>query len=166
MDYQLKNKRAFVSGSTKGIGFAIAKTLADEGAEVVINGRSQDSVDEALAKLKNGENEAKISGIACDFSKTEGIENLLKKLGHIDILVNNVGVFKQQDFADIPDEDWLRFYEVNVMSGVRLSRALLPHMLEQDWGRIIFISSDVYIHYIAFFKDFIPGNSMTDYMIY
>ena len=142
MDYQLKNKRAFISGSTKGIGFAIAQTLAHEGAEVIINGRSQDSVDEALAKLKNGQKGAKISGIACDFSKTEEIENLLKKLGPVDILVNNVGIFKQQDFTDIPDEDWLRFYEVNVMSGVRLSRALLPHMLEQDWGRIIFISSE------------------------
>ncbi|MEH6408858.1 MAG: SDR family oxidoreductase [Leeuwenhoekiella sp.] len=142
MDYQLKDKRAFISGSTKGIGFAIARTLAQEGAEVIINGRTQKSIDEALNKLKNDAPEAKISGITCDFSKTEEITALIKKVGSVDILVNNVGVFVQTDFLEIPDDEWQRFYDVNVMSGVRLSRAFLPAMLKKNWGRIIFISSE------------------------
>ncbi len=142
MDLELKNKRVFISGSTKGIGFATAKTLAKEGAEVIINGRSQDSVDKALEKLKNEISDAKITGFACDFSNKEEINKLIEKLGDLDILINNVGIFGPKDFAEIPDEEWFEFYEVNVMSGVRLSRAFLPKMLKQDWGRIIFISSE------------------------
>jgi len=142
MDLELKDKKVFISGSTKGIGFATAKTLLKEGAEVIINGRSQDSVDKALEKLKNEISDAKITGIACDFSNKEEVNKLIKDLGHLDILINNVGIFGPKDFAEIPDEEWLEFYEVNVMSGVRLSRAFLPKMLKQDWGRIIFISSE------------------------
>ncbi|WBL22551.1 SDR family NAD(P)-dependent oxidoreductase [Zunongwangia sp. HRR-M8] len=142
MDYQLKDKRVFISGSTKGIGFATAKTLAKEGAEVIINGRSQESIEASISKLKEEVKTANISGIACDFSQKEEIDDLIEKLGHVDILINNVGIFNPKDFFEIPDEEWKDFYEINVLSGVRLSRALLPKMLEQDWGRIIFISSE------------------------
>jgi NAD(P)-dependent dehydrogenase (short-subunit alcohol dehydrogenase family) len=142
MDYQLKDKRVFISGSTKGIGFATAKTLAKEGAEVIINGRSQERIEESITQLKSEVQQAKISGIACDFSKKEEIEDLIEELGQVDILINNVGIFNPKDFLEIPDEEWQSFYEVNVLSGVRLSRALLPKILEQDWGRIIFISSE------------------------
>lgn len=142
MDLQLKNKVALVTGSTKGIGRAIAETLAREGAEVIINGRSEDSVEDALCEMNKVVENGKISGIACDFSKRDQIDALIASCGKIDILINNVGIFEPKDFLDIPDADWQRFYEINVMSGVRLSRAFLPQMLEQDWGRIIFISSE------------------------
>ena len=142
MDLRLQGKKALVSGSTKGIGRAIAETLAAEGAEVIINGRSEDSIEDALCEMNKKLDNPKISGIACDFSKDEDIGHLIKAAGDIDILVNNVGVFEPKDFLDIPDTDWQRFFDINVMSGVRLSRAFLPHMLEQDWGRIIFISSE------------------------
>lgn len=141
MDYKLKGKRALVTGSTKGIGLAITKTLASEGAQVIINGRSQKSVDEALNKLKG----LPATGIAGDLGTAEGVAAFLPELGKqgdIDILVNNLGIFEPKDFLDIPDEDWEKFYQVNVMSGVRLSRALLPAMLKNNWGRIIFISSE------------------------
>ncbi|MCM5662012.1 SDR family NAD(P)-dependent oxidoreductase [Galbibacter mesophilus] len=142
MDLQLKGKKAFISGSTKGIGFAIAKTLADEGAEVVINGRSQESIDKALKKIKDEVKGAKITGIPCDFSSPEEIKSLINSIGSVDILINNVGIFEPKPFEEISDADWQRFYNINVMSGVRLSRAFLPAMKRQDWGRIIFISSE------------------------
>ena len=142
MDYQLKDKKVFISGSTKGIGLATAKTLAKEGAEVDVNGRSQESIDQAISNIISEINSAKISGIACDFSKKDEVDSLIEKLGKVDILINNVGIFNPKDFFEIPDEEWKDFYEVNVLSGVRLSKALLPKMLAQDWGRIIFISSE------------------------
>lgn len=142
MDLQLKNKIALVTGSTKGIGRAIAETLAAEGVEVIINGRTEKSVEDALCEINKKIENAKISGIACDFSKPDEIDTLIKAAGNIDILVNNVGIFEPKDFLDIPDKDWQKFYDINVMSGVRLSRAFLPYMLKQDWGRIIFISSE------------------------
>ncbi|MFL9842883.1 SDR family NAD(P)-dependent oxidoreductase [Flavobacterium rhizosphaerae] len=142
MDLQLKYKTAFVSGSTAGIGLAIAESLLAEGTTVIINGRKQAAVDEAVQKLKNSFPQAKVSGIASDFSNVEDINRLLEQLPEIDILVNNVGIFEPKAFADIPDEDWFRFFDVNVMSGVRLSRYFLPKMLEKNWGRIIFISSE------------------------
>ncbi len=142
MDYQLKDKRIFISGSTKGIGFATAKTLAKEGAEVIINGRSQESIDKATSTINNEIKNAKISGIPCDFSKKEEIDTLIKKVRKVDVLINNVGIFNPKDFFEIPDEEWKDFYEVNVLSGVRLTKALLPKMLDQDWGRVIFISSE------------------------
>lgn len=142
MDLQLENKRVIISGSTKGIGKAIAKTLAAEGATVIINGRSQDSIDKALNEIKKEVDGAKISGIVCDFAKPQEIDSLIEACGQIDILINNVGIFEPKDFLDIPDADWQKFYEINVMSGVRLSRAFLPQMLKRDWGRIIFISSE------------------------
>jgi len=142
MDYQLRDKKVFISGSTKGIGYATAKTLAKEGAEVIINGRSQESIDQAISSINSEIKNTKISGIACDFSKKEEVNRLIEKIGKVDILINNVGIFNPKDFFEIPYEEWKDFYEVNVLSGVRLSKALLPKMLEQDWGRVIFISSE------------------------
>lgn len=142
MDLQLNNKRAFISGSTQGIGYDIAKSLLEEGASVVINGRSQDKLDRAVKKLKQKLPEANISGIAADFNDSKQVEELLLKLSDIDILINNVGLFELKPFEEITDDDWKRYFEVNVMSGVRLSRHLLPIMLSKKWGRIIFISSE------------------------
>ena len=142
MDFQLKDKRVFISGSTKGIGKATAITLAKEGANVIINGRTETSVEKAEAEILKEVPGALITAIACDFSKPEKVKELIEEVKEVDILVNNVGVFGEVDFLDIPDEDWQQFYEVNVMSGVRLSRAFLPGMLKKDWGRIIFISSE------------------------
>lgn len=142
MDLQLRSKTAFVSGSTQGIGFAIAKQLLAEGANVIINGRTQEKMDLALARLKQEIPGADVSGIAADFTNANEVDQLLQALPDVDILVNNVGIFDLRPFFDIRDSDWTRFFEVNVMSGVRLSRALLPKMLERKWGRVIFISSE------------------------
>lgn len=142
MDLQLKDKKIFISGSTKGIGFATALTLAREGANVILNGRSRESVDGALKKIVKQLPDAKISGIPCDFLKERDVAKLIEAAGNIDVLINNVGIFGPKDFLEIPDTDWQDFFTVNVMSGVRLSRAFLPYMLAQDWGRIIFISSE------------------------
>lgn len=142
MDLQLKHKKVLVTGSTKGIGRAIAETLLQEGAEVIINGRSDESVEGALRDIRAKIESAQVSGVVCDFSKPDEIDSLIEACGPLDILINNVGIFEPKDFLEIPDADWQRFFEVNVMSGVRLARAFLPHMLEQDWGRIIFISSE------------------------
>lgn len=142
MDLQLKIKTALVSGSTAGIGFAIATQLLREGAKVYINGRSQARVDEAVQRLKDLVPGADVSGRAADFSKVEEIDALLRAIPSVDILVNNVGIFEPKDFVNITDADWMRFYEVNVMSGVRLSRHYFPLMLAQNWGRVIFISSE------------------------
>lgn len=141
MDLKLKGKRALVTGSTQGIGFAIAKGLAREGAEVVVNGRTEARVGEAVKRL-GGETSTLVTGIAGDVGNAAEVKRLLAQLGSVDILINNTGIFEPKPFLDIPDADWLRYFEVNVMSGVRLSRALLPHMLKQNWGRIIFISSE------------------------
>jgi NAD(P)-dependent dehydrogenase (short-subunit alcohol dehydrogenase family) len=142
MDLHLKDKTAFVSGSTAGIGFATAKRLLQEGATVIINGRTRQSIDQAIQELRSQIPGANVSGIPADFSKAEDVDRLIKALPVIDILVNNAGIFEPKAFTDIPDEDWFRFFEVNVMSGVRLSRAIFPGMLERNWGRIIFISSE------------------------
>ncbi len=142
MDLQLQDKIAFVSGSTAGIGYAIAKSLLQEGATVIINGRTQESVGKAIAELKENNINAKLSGIAADFSNKQQVENLINQLPDIDILINNVGIFEPKPFEEIPDEDWFRFFDVNVMSGVRLSRFAFPKMLAKNWGRIIFISSE------------------------
>ena len=142
MDLHLNNKTVFVSGSTAGIGFAIAKRFLMEGAAVVINGRTQHSVDNAIVDVKEAIPDAQITGIAADFSNVDEVNNLLQQLPAVDILINNAGIFEPKSFTDIPDEDWFRFFEVNVMSGVRLARHYFPKMLEQNWGRIIFISSE------------------------
>ncbi len=140
MDLSLDGKIALVTGSTKGIGKAIALALAAEGATVVINGRSQQSVDEALASFPKGSH-----GVAADVGTGEGAAALVKAveaIGPVDILVNNAGIFEPKEFPEIPDADWTKLFEVNVMSGVRLSRALLPGMIARNWGRIIFIASE------------------------
>jgi len=141
MDLKLKGKRALVTGSTAGIGFAIARGLAREGADVVVNGRTEGKVAEAIKRMLS-DTATRVTGVAADLGSSTGVDQLLQKVGAVDILVNNVGIFEPKPFLEIPDADWLRFFEINVMSGVRLSRALLPHMLERNWGRIIFISSE------------------------
>ncbi|ATC66180.1 oxidoreductase [Nibricoccus aquaticus] len=137
MNLKLENKTALITGSTKGIGFAIARVLAAEGANVIVNGRSKDSADEAARKI--GSN---ARGIAADVSTAAGCASLVVQAGAVDILVNNAGIFEPKAFAEIPDADWERFYQVNVMSGVRLTRAFFPGMLERNWGRVVFISSE------------------------
>jgi NAD(P)-dependent dehydrogenase (short-subunit alcohol dehydrogenase family) len=142
MDMQLAAKRAFVSGSTQGIGFSIAKALLQEGVSVVINGRVESRVESAVLKLKSEVPGATVSGVAADFREPAEVERLLGCLEGIDILVNNVGLFEVKPFGEISDDDWRRYFDVNVMSGVRLSRAVLPRMIDSGWGRIIFIGSE------------------------
>ncbi len=142
MDLQLRNKKVLISGSTAGIGLATAARFLEEGAAVIINGRTQERVDKAIEQLRNQVAGADITGIAADFSKAEDVETVTRQFPSVDILINNVAVFEPKAFMDITDADWLRFYEVNVMSGIRLSRYYLPKMLQQNWGRIIFISSE------------------------
>src|SRR5712675_2173652 len=137
MDLQLNGKLAVVTGSTAGIGYAIAEALAREGARVVVNGRTQAAVSEAVAKIGEG-----ALGFAGDLSSAEQAAALARKYPSVDILVNNLGIFEPKPFEEIPDEDWRRFFDVNVLSGVRLARAFLPGMKRRDWGRIIFISSE------------------------
>jgi NAD(P)-dependent dehydrogenase (short-subunit alcohol dehydrogenase family) len=142
VDLKLGGKVALVTGSTAGIGFAIAESLAREGAHVYVNGRTQQRVDAALAAIRSQVAGAKVDGIAADLSSSAGTEAVIAKLPAVDVLVNNVGIFEPKPFAEIPDADWFRFFEVNVMSGVRLSRHYLAGMLKKNWGRIIFISSE------------------------
>ncbi|WP_028489510.1 SDR family NAD(P)-dependent oxidoreductase [Thiothrix lacustris] len=142
MDLQITNKTAFISGSTKGIGFATALGLAKEGVKVWLNGRSEMSVDAAKARLLAAVPDASVSGIAADLSTAAGCNAVVNALPAVDILVNNLGIFEPKPFEAIPDEDWFRFFETNVMSGVRLSRHYLPLMKQQNWGRIIFVSSE------------------------
>jgi NAD(P)-dependent dehydrogenase (short-subunit alcohol dehydrogenase family) len=142
MDFGLKGKKAVVSGSTAGIGLAIATALAAEGASVVVNGRTDARVNAALEKIRRLHKTADLKGIAADLGAAAGIESFVQQVPHADILINNLGIFEPKPFAEIPDADWLRFFEVNVLSGVRLSRHYLPGMLKKNWGRIIFISSE------------------------
>ena len=142
MNIDLSGKTALVTGSTSGIGHAIAKGLAATGASVVVNGRTQAKVDTAAAALAKAVAGAKVRGIAADVSTAAGCKVLVAALPQVDILINNAGIFEPKGFLDIPDEDWSRFFDVNVMSGVRLARAYLPDMLKRNWGRIVFISSE------------------------
>jgi NAD(P)-dependent dehydrogenase (short-subunit alcohol dehydrogenase family) len=142
MDFGLKGKKAVVSGSTAGIGLAIATALAAEGANVVVNGRTEARVNSALEKIRQHHKTANLQGIAADLGTASGVEAFVKQVPNADVLINNLGIFEPKPFAEIPDADWLRFFEVNVLSGVRLVRHYLPGMLENNWGRIIFISSE------------------------
>jgi NAD(P)-dependent dehydrogenase (short-subunit alcohol dehydrogenase family) len=142
MDLQLNGKRALVTGSTVGIGFAIAKALAQEGAEVILNGRTEEKVSEAKRRIAAKVSKAKIGGVAADLSSSDGAAKIIEAYPEIDILVNSVGIFEPRAFEQIPDADWLKFFEVNVMSGVRLSRHYLPQMKDRNWGRVVFISSE------------------------
>src|ERR1700727_1157691 len=142
MKIDLSGKTALVTGSTAGIGYAIARGLAAAGSEVVLNGRSKARVDEAVARLAKEVPGGKVRGIAADVSTAAGCKELVAALPDVDILINKAGIFEPRGFFEIPDEDWSRFFEVNVMSGVRLSRAYMPGMLKRNWGRIVFISSE------------------------
>ncbi len=134
--------KTLVTGSTAGIGFAIASLLAQEGASVVLTGRTQRRVEDAIQSIRHGQKDAQVSGVAADLGTKEGVALLTDQVPALDILVNNLGIFEPKPFSDITDEDWLRFFEVNVLSGVRLSRSYLPGMLQRNWGRIVFISSE------------------------
>jgi NAD(P)-dependent dehydrogenase (short-subunit alcohol dehydrogenase family) len=142
MKIELNNKRAVVTGSTAGIGFAIAAGLAGAGADVVINGRTQQKVDAARKALLVSVPGAKIEAVAADLATAQGVADFVARAPEADILVNNLGIFEPKPFEEIPDADWLRFFETNVMSGVRMSRAYLPGMKKKNWGRIVFISSE------------------------
>ena len=137
MDLGLKGKRALVTGSTAGIGFAIAKQLAREGAFVYVNGRTAERVNKAV-----GEIEGKVDGIAADLTTEEGAKKVFARIEKLDLLVNNLGIFETRPFLEIEDAEWRRFFDANVLSGIRVTRHYLPHMLEQRWGRVIFISSE------------------------
>jgi NAD(P)-dependent dehydrogenase (short-subunit alcohol dehydrogenase family) len=142
VDLKLVHKVALVTGSTAGIGFATAQALAAEGANVYVNGRTQERVGAAMAAIRKHAATAKVDGIVADFSSSAAAAAVIAKLPLVDVLVNNVGIFEPKPVAEIPDADWYRFFEVNVMSGVRLARHYLAGMLRKNWGRILFISSE------------------------
>lgn len=142
MDLQLNGKRAFISGSTQGIGLTIAEQLLEEGAEVIINGRNTEKTQKVLAQLKDKFPDAVISAKVADFSDKKEVDELAASLENIDILVNNVGIFGISDFYETSEEDWYKYFEINVMSGIRLSKKILPEMMRKNFGRIIFISSE------------------------
>src|SRR5271156_2962613 len=142
MDLKLTGKVGLVTRSTAGIGFAIARSLAIEGAHVYVNGRTQKRVDVAMAAIRSQAARIRVDGIAADFSGPSGAEAVIAELPAVDVLVNNVGIFEPKPFTEILDEDWYRLFEINVMSGVRLSRHYLVGMLRRNWGRILFISSE------------------------
>ena len=143
MDLQLQGKSALVTGATAGIGLAIASTLAREGVAVTITGRSQSKLDEALANIRAAAPQATPGAVRVDLATAEGAAHLASRLPDVDILVNNLGFYEAKAFADITDDEWTRMLEVNVMSGVRLSRHYFPRMLSRNWGRVVFISSEV-----------------------
>ncbi len=145
MDLKLSGKLALISGSTAGIGYAIAELLAAEGARVIVNGRAQAGVDTALDAIRKATGREAV-GFAGDLANAAVAEALVRKHPGIEILVNNLGIFEPKPFVDIPDADWVRFFEVNVLSGARLARLLLPAMRAANWGRVIFISSESGVH--------------------
>jgi NAD(P)-dependent dehydrogenase (short-subunit alcohol dehydrogenase family) len=142
MDLQLDGKLALVSGSTGGIGYAIAESLANEGAHVIVNGRTSARVDRAVQKLHDAGVRSRVEGFAADLGTSDGVIQITTKFPDVEILINNLGIFEPKPFEQISDADWFRFFEVNVLSGVRLSRYYLPRMIERGWGRIVFISSE------------------------
>jgi len=142
MDLQLEGKMAFISGSSQGIGLAAAKVLVREGASVVVNARTQKRVDQAVSKIKESCPNGNVKGIAADLGTAAGVDNVAAEMPDLDILVNNVGIFEPKEFADIPDEEWYRFIDLNIMSAIRLCRFYHPKMMAKKWGRIIFASSE------------------------
>lgn len=142
MELQLANKSVFITGSTSGIGFAMAEGFLKEGAQVILNGRNKAKLDEAIEKLKKLTSSSLISGIVCDFRESKAVKNVQENLEQVDILVNNVGIFSSKKFKATTDAEWQEMFQVNVMSAVQLSRYFLPKMLDQNWGRVIFISSE------------------------
>ncbi|HUI19512.1 MAG TPA: SDR family oxidoreductase [Methylocella sp.] len=142
MYIDLSGKTAIVSASTAGIGLATAKELAASGATVVVNGRGREGVERAIQAVRIAAPGATVAGFAADLGDSKGCDNLVKEHPRCDVLVNNLGIYKHQDFFEIPDSEWSRFFEVNVMSGVRLARAYLPAMIERGWGRVVFVASE------------------------
>ena len=142
MDLQIESKKVLVTGSTAGIGFATARALAAEAASVIVNGRGQQRVNAAVSEIRKLHRQANVSGVASDVSSATGCANLIQEVAEIDILVNNMGIFEPKPFEEIPDADWLRLFEANVMSGIRLSRHYLSGMRKKNWGRILFVSSE------------------------
>jgi NAD(P)-dependent dehydrogenase (short-subunit alcohol dehydrogenase family) len=142
MNLELKGKRALVTGSTAGIGRAVAQLLAAEGAEVIVNGRTEARVASAVAAIRETFPGANVRGVAADLGTAAGCETLARAAGELDVLVNNVGIFEPKPFEEISDADWLRFFEINVLGGVRLARSALPGMRRRGWGRIVFVSSE------------------------
>lgn len=142
MDLGLKGKRALVTGSTAGIGLATALSLAREGADVTVNGRTRARVESAVGELKRELAGATIDGIAADLGSAKGCEELIGRLPEVDILINNLGIYELKPFEEITDEDWIRLFETNVLSGIRLSRHYLRGMRSRNWGRIVFVSSE------------------------
>jgi NAD(P)-dependent dehydrogenase (short-subunit alcohol dehydrogenase family) len=142
MDLGLGARRALVSGSTAGIGFATARLLAQEGAQVLVNGRTPQRVDDAVARIRAEVPGAKVDGIAADLASASGCAELVARWPDVDVLVNNLGIFEPKPFEEIPDQDWLRFFETNVLSGIRLSRHYVSGMRQRNWGRIVFVSSE------------------------
>jgi NAD(P)-dependent dehydrogenase (short-subunit alcohol dehydrogenase family) len=142
LDLKITNKIALITGSTQGIGFATARKLCEEGVNVIINGRNENKVNQAVTKLKEEFPNLKIIGIVADLKDNIGCNKIISQIPHIDILINNLGIFKPIKFEDILEEEWLHMFNVNVMSGVRLSQHYLSNMIKQNWGRIIFISSE------------------------
>lgn len=142
MNLKLQGKTVFITGSTEGIGFATAKSLAREGADIFLNGRTKMKLKAAVVKLQHEYPGVSISGFAADFSKADEVASLLDKLPEIDILINNVGIYDSRSYFETSDDEWYLQFEVNVMSGVRLSKSILPKMLAKNWGRILFISSE------------------------
>jgi NAD(P)-dependent dehydrogenase (short-subunit alcohol dehydrogenase family) len=142
MDLELQGKRALVTGSTAGIGLAAARLLAAEGAAVIVNGRTQERVDAAVRAISSAVRDAQVQGVAADLGTAEGCARMARAVPDVDILVNNLGIFEPKPFEEIPDTDWMRFFEVNVLSGVRLARHYLSGMRARDWGRIVFVSSE------------------------
>ena len=142
MDLQLSNKSVFISGSTSGIGFAMAQGFLQEGAKVIINGRSEHKLQEAIDRLKDFTPKASVSGVVADFRDSKAIRHVKKQVNHVDILVNNVGIFASKSFEDTSEQEWLEMFQVNVMSAVHLSKYFLPKMINKNWGRILFVSSE------------------------
>jgi len=142
MDLHIENRRALITGSTAGIGFAVARGLAAEGAEVTLTGRTQAAIDAALARLRSAVSGARADGIAADCATSKGAAAVFARVPEVDILVNNLGIYERKPFFDIPDDDWLRLFEVNVLSGVRFARQYAPGMAKRGWGRVLFISSE------------------------
>ena len=142
MDLKLSGRRALVTGSTAGIGFAIARGLAAEGARVTLTGRSRATVDAALGRLRGSLPGALADGVAADCASSAGADTVCARVPEVDILVNNLGIYERKAFFDIPDSDWLRLYETNVLSGIRFARHYAPGMAKRGWGRVLFVSSE------------------------
>jgi len=142
MNLDIGGKLALVTGSSAGIGYAVAEVLAREGAKVIVNGRTEKRVENAIKQIRSSVPQAKLESLPADLGNADGVRVAVQKFPEVEILVNNVGIFEIKSFEQIPDEDWFRLFEVNVMSGIRLSRAYLAGMRKQNWGRIIFISSE------------------------